>query len=163
MSLDAIVVLGCRVRPDGRLIGASARRAAAAAAAWHATTAPLVIASGGKRWGEALEAEALAQELAVLGVDPAAIALESRSRNTLENARCCARILRARGARAVALVTCGWHMPRALFCFRALGIDPVPLPVSSPPAAPSLRIRRAIGERASLWLSRVALVGDRWP
>lgn len=49
MSLDALVLLGCRIEPDGRPSAAGQRRARALADAFHAGRAPLCVVSGGDR------------------------------------------------------------------------------------------------------------------
>ena len=64
-----------------------------------------------------------------LGVPAERIELEERSRNTFENALYTAVILRRRGWRRVAVVTDAFHMPRALYVFRRLGLDAVGEPV----------------------------------
>jgi uncharacterized SAM-binding protein YcdF (DUF218 family) len=154
VTFDVIVLLGCR---NGS--AAARRRSAAAAAAWHARIAPLVLISGGRRWAEIAEAEAFGRELQQLGVPQSAIVPELCSLTTRENARYCARILRARGARRTAIVTCDWHLPRALACFRASGIDALGLPAASPPQPWLASLRRGAIERIGGWLDRAALLG----
>jgi uncharacterized SAM-binding protein YcdF (DUF218 family) len=56
------------------------------------------------------------------------------SLTTSENALFTASLLRRIGARRALIVTCNWHMPRALACFRSLGIDALPLSVPTPPS-----------------------------
>ena len=75
------------------------------------------------------EAELEARLLASWGIDPARLLVEDRSRNTRENAVESARIVRERGFARVLLVTSAAHLPRALGCFRAVGLDPDALPV----------------------------------
>jgi len=55
--------------------------------------------------------------------------LESRSRNTRENALESAPIIAAHGWKRVLLLTSAWHAPRALGCFHAVGLSPDLLPV----------------------------------
>lgn len=57
------------------------------------------------------------------GVPEAALALEPVSRNTVENARHCARLLRPRGVRRVLLVSDRAHLPRAALLFRLVGLN----------------------------------------
>jgi uncharacterized SAM-binding protein YcdF (DUF218 family) len=60
------------------------------------------------------------------GVDRSRIVVEDKSLTTHENASETARLLRERGTSKVVLVTDAAHLPRALGCFRAQGIDAVP-------------------------------------
>jgi uncharacterized SAM-binding protein YcdF (DUF218 family) len=156
----AIVLLGCRVAACGRLAGASARRAARAARAFHEGAAPVVIASGGVRWSGVTEAEALCRELVLEGVPRAAIMIESSSVSTRQNARFVAELVRERWiAPRLALVTCDWHMPRALRCFRSVGLDAFGLSASSPEVGALRRLARGAGEAVSGWVDRAVLRG----
>jgi uncharacterized SAM-binding protein YcdF (DUF218 family) len=156
VSVDAIVLLGCRNGSPAAL-----RRAAAAARAWHEQLGPFVLATGGRRWAGLAEAEALAAELQSLGVEPGAIVPELCSLSTRENAHYSALILRARGARRAAVVTCDWHISRALECFRAAGVEAIGLPAASPPLAFPASWRRSAIERVGGWLDRASLLGAK--
>lgn len=90
-----------------------------------------ILVSGGRLYGEArseasLMKEALEQDFKI----PVRWA-ESDSRNTFENARNTARMLSAEGLTRVLLVTHGWHMPRALWCFQQFGLDVTPAPTAT--------------------------------
>lgn len=157
--MDALVVLGCRVvRAPGAglgLLGAAGRRTRAAAAAFHAGRAPLLVASGGRAWDGVVEADAMADALVEEGVPRAAIVRERCSFSTLENARFTAPILARRGVRVAAIVTCAWHLPRALRAFRACGVRCEGVPAHVP--EDSGRTRRAyweVREAIASWLDR---------
>ena len=155
MRADAIVVLGCRILPSGRPTAAAARRAAAAARAYHAAIAPRVIASGGRRWGPQIEAKCFGDALVEAGVPAEAVLQELWSLSTYENAIYTAALCARMGAERVAVVTCAWHMARALANFRALGVDAVPLPAEpGAPAGAWTRARRRAVELVSGWLDR---------
>ena len=141
-DVDAIVVLGCRILTSGRLTAPAARRAATAAEAYLSGVAEIVIASGGRRWGSQIEARALQAELVRGGVPAGAIMQELWSLTTCENAIFSAALLRRIGARRAAVVTCPWHMRRALMNFREAGVDAIALPTRPPPAGPLLRAWR---------------------
>jgi uncharacterized SAM-binding protein YcdF (DUF218 family) len=158
MVFDALVLLGCRVASDA-LPGPARRRVDAAAAAFAAGLAPRVAVTGGKRWGATIEAEELARALCVAGVPSDAILCERASTNTFENARFTAKLLAPLGVHRVGLVTCDWHLPRALWNFRRAGLSAEPLPAVSPEVAASERALRMLGERAAFLHDRaVALV-----
>lgn len=141
-AADAIVVLGCRVFASGLLTAAAGRRAAEAAKAYLDGAAPLVVASGGRRWGAQIEARALGAELVRRGVPEGAIVLELWSLTTCENAIFSAALLRRLGCARAGIVTCAWHMPRALQNFRDAGITAVPLPAAGPDASALRRLYR---------------------
>ncbi|MGM0412283.1 MAG: YdcF family protein [Pseudomonadota bacterium] len=92
-----------------------------------------VITSGGDidGLGEP-EAETLARELVELGVPVRW--REGRARNSRENARRSAALLREAGIERVWVVTHAWHMPRLVDSFAGTGVDPVPVEVGRVPA-----------------------------
>ena len=154
--LDAIVLLGCRVAPDGPQLGAARRRSERAALAYAEGVSPLVVVSGGKRWGGVAEADALARALVEQGVPRSALVLELHSRTTRGNAYHVERLLRRRGAKRLGLVTCDWHMPRALAVFARRDFELTALPAPSSSADGFLvRISRRLRERGSTLLDRL--------
>lgn len=156
-NADAIVVLGCRVLPSGRPTTTAARRAARAAQAYAEGVAPHVIASGGRRWGQRIEADVLSRELTRAGVPAEAITRELWSLTTHENAIFSAEILRRCGARTVAIVTCDWHVDRAIANFRAVGVDAWPLPSTGIRRGLVGRTYRFGHERICTWLDARAM------
>jgi uncharacterized SAM-binding protein YcdF (DUF218 family) len=138
---DAIVVLGCRIEQDGRLSHAAARRARGGFAAFDSRRAPIIVPSGGKRWGERVEALAIAQHLERLGVPRDAIRPELSSLTTAENAAYSIALVERLVQRRPRLlvVTCSWHLARALGAFRRLGADVAGMAVEPP------RPRRLVG------------------
>lgn len=131
VCVDAIVVLGCRVLASGRLTAAAEGRAHAAADAYGAGMAPRIVASGGRRWGSQIESVALKDSMVKRGVPAEAIVAELWSLTTYENAIFSAALLRQTGARTAVVVTCAWHLPRALMSFRSAGIDAAAWPRES--------------------------------
>jgi uncharacterized SAM-binding protein YcdF (DUF218 family) len=115
-----------RLDAHGRLApGTLARRVEAAARAYEAAGAAfvVVVASGGRRWGTAVEADVMARELALRGVPSTAIVRERCSLSTRDNARFSAAILARHGVSRALLVTSAWHLPRALSLFERAGVD----------------------------------------
>ena len=151
VSFDVLVVLGCPV-PGGQLSHAARRRVERAARAYREEGALQVIASGGKAWHGFKECEVFARELAERGVASACIVQERESQTTRGNARGVAQLLRAKPAQRLGLVTCDWHMPRALRLFAHLGLNAIPLPAASPARPLRVVVARALRERASLAL-----------
>jgi uncharacterized SAM-binding protein YcdF (DUF218 family) len=64
--------------------------------------------------------------LVELGVPRSALILDTKSRNTRENAVNTAAIFKVRGWRSGILVTSAAHMPRALAAFQRVGLSVVP-------------------------------------
>src|SRR6266508_4064278 len=92
--------------------------------------------------------ERLAGKLVQWGIPPAQVVVEASSRNTRENAIESSRIAAARGWRTLLVVTSAAHAPRALGCFRAVGLEPDLLPVDF----------RAGDGRGEGWLPRAAVL-----
>lgn len=161
-AADAIVVLGGGIsprRPPTRLSPAlheQADRVWYAARLHRAGKAPVVIASGGDLpWLEVDEsaAEATAWLLEQWGVPPSAIAVQSQSRTTREDAVYSKVVLNYYDAEQVLLVTSALHMPRAVATFRAQGIEAIAAPTD-------FQVLGADGARALSWLpDALALAG----
>ncbi len=75
------------------------------------------------------EAEDARRLLVAMGVDPQRITLESRSRNTDENARFTAAIVHPESDQTWLVVTSAYHMPRAMGLFRKAGFAAIAYPV----------------------------------
>jgi len=90
-----------------------------------------VIVSGGYAGsGDRVnEARVLGRQLEDWGIARDRIVLEPRARNTHENAVESTTLVKQRGYRTLLLVTSAYHMPRALDCFRAVGVHVDALPV----------------------------------
>jgi uncharacterized SAM-binding protein YcdF (DUF218 family) len=63
-----------------------------------------------------------------IGIDPARLVLEDRSRNTYENATLTRTIVTPKPGERFLLVTSAAHMPRSVGVFRQAGFDVVPYP-----------------------------------
>lgn len=135
---DAAVVLGGALDPEAsRRSGAielkeEGDRVTRALELWRSGRVRHLVLSGGLVFaepGDLSEAARMGELLVRWGVPPDALVVEGKSRNTRENAVETARVVAARGFRALVLVTSAAHVPRALGCFRAVGLAPDVLPV----------------------------------
>jgi uncharacterized SAM-binding protein YcdF (DUF218 family) len=145
----AICVLGCQTRS-----AALARRVSAGAEAFQAGRGALVVACGGRAWGEGrgeVEADAMAALLAGAGVPADAIVRERCSLDTRDNARFAAALLARRGIGRVLVVTCAWHLPRATMLFRAAGLSVEGLGVPRPGTTPLVHAWLTAREALSTW------------
>ena len=118
---DAIVVLGCRVDPDGSASAGLIRRLDRGIRLFQDGAGPLLVLSGGGA-GPVSEAESMRRVAVAGGVPRAALLVEPGSRDTVGNARETARLLRSRGVRSVLLVSDRTHLPRAALLFRLAGL-----------------------------------------
>ena len=89
---------------------------------------PVIISGGNAYAGRSSEAPVVRRFLIDLGVQERQILLESRSRDTMENATCSLEILRQRGFTRPLLVTSAYHMRRSVEAFKLAGIAVTPVP-----------------------------------
>lgn len=71
---------------------------------------------------------AVRDHFVAIGIDPARIGLEERSRNTFENATMTHAVVSPKPGERYLLVTSAAHMPRSVGVFRHAGFDVVPYP-----------------------------------
>jgi uncharacterized SAM-binding protein YcdF (DUF218 family) len=128
---DVVIVLGGDLAKPAHHLGDTGDRVMQAELLWRAGKAQTIIVTGGNLpWVRAsgTDANFAAELLNDWGVPPDSIIVESRSRNTHENAINTAVIWRQRHFRSGLLVTSATHMPRALASFRKVGLDVGPWP-----------------------------------
>jgi uncharacterized SAM-binding protein YcdF (DUF218 family) len=135
-EVSAIIVLGGAVDNDigdardvAELNGAGDRMTTALMLARLYPDAPLVFTGGSGSLVEEGEMEAATAERFFVeqGIDPGRLVLESRSRNTAENAEFTAGLV-PEGEAPALLVTSAYHMPRSVGLFRKAGVDVVAWP-----------------------------------
>jgi len=151
----AVVVLGCRVVRDARsgaLAGALSRRVEAGASLARSQGLSRIVVTGGRAWRGVVEADAMAEALRRQGTPVESVERERRSRSTRQNARYVADML---GPSTIALVTCDWHLPRAVEIFRRHGFEVQGVPVRSPPCTLTARAWRWGRERVATILDRL--------
>lgn len=136
--VDGIVILGgaenpatSAARQQAVLNGAGERWLKGLELAQRYPEAKLVFSGGSSALaGGGLTSATVAERLFNdFGVDPARTVLESRSRNTYENARYTAQQLRPRAGETWVLITSAMHLPRAVGLYRKAGWQVIPYPV----------------------------------
>jgi uncharacterized SAM-binding protein YcdF (DUF218 family) len=120
---DAVVVLGAAVIAPGVAGPALLRRLDHGVTAFRARSARYLLLSGGIVAHPPAEAVVMRSLALARGVPEAALIVEDRARNTFENALYCGRIIREQDWRDIVVVTDGWHLGRALYVFRRLGLS----------------------------------------
>lgn len=157
---DAILVLGAAQLPDGSPGPAITRRVRHAVSLYQEGAAPRLVMVGGPTSTHTPEADTMAQVAHAEGVPEDDVHRERQSTRTLENAICSRGMMAAQGWRRVLLVTDATHMPRALYTFRALGLDVTAAPVAMPRTVTTLIlvVRETVARICYLWWVRRYLV-----
>lgn len=119
---DAVVVLGAAMAAPGVPGPALVRRLEHGVGVFFARGARHLLVSGGVVGPPPAEAHVMRDLARARGVPDDRILVEDKARNTFENALYAGRILRDRELAQVIVVTDGFHLPRALYVFRRLGL-----------------------------------------
>ena len=136
---DYVVILGCRIRPDGTLyplIRGRVERAISFVDAQYMATGKraILVPSGGKGNDEPLsEGEAMARWFIAHGVPEDRVFIDATSTTTVENMNNARAIMEAQGFSKAAVCTNNYHLRRALWVARDAGLDATGI------AAPSTR------------------------
>ncbi|KPQ10822.1 MAG: hypothetical protein HLUCCO17_09035 [Saliniramus fredricksonii] len=137
-AIDGIVILGGAQDPDASIglgqpvLNESAERLVVGRALARRFPDARVLLSGGSgalTGSDTSEARAGALMLESLGLDPARILIEERSRNTHENAVFSRDMVQPQEGETWLLVTSAFHMPRSIGVFREAGFAVLPYPV----------------------------------
>lgn len=132
---DAIVVLGAGRLPDppeydsDQPSGHALLRLRYAAQLYREHDTPVLV-SGGSPQGEPAPEAALMARMLQDDFQVPVRWIEDASHTTWDNAVESDTILAGDGIVRVAVVTQAWHMPRAIWSFRAVGLDPLPAPTA---------------------------------
>jgi uncharacterized SAM-binding protein YcdF (DUF218 family) len=150
----AIVVLGAEVartidRPTGAIVGQMTLDRLRAGAALYRRTGLPVLVTGGTVHPYTLPVSALMARSLVDDFQVPVRWSETASKDTWENARFSAAILKAAGIHSVYVVTHAWHMRRALLAFAAAGLTATAAPTSIDP--PMNVVAEDFIPRASSW------------
>jgi uncharacterized SAM-binding protein YcdF (DUF218 family) len=129
---DVIIVLGAAQKPDGEAGPAMARRVFHGVQCFRNAKGANLLMSGGRTTTDIPESRTMADLACRQGVEEGAVFQEDCSTRTLENAVECRKVMADKGWVKSLLVTDSFHMPRAVFTFRAFAIDVTPEPVVVP-------------------------------
>ncbi len=121
---DAIIIPGARVRMDWTLSNALRYRLDGAMEAFSSGLSGKIIVCGGRGRDEPVdEAFAMREYLIQKGVSGERIYMDRTSDNTIWNLKNAREIMRKNGMKSALIVTSDYHLARALFLARRLGID----------------------------------------
>lgn len=132
---DVAIILGARADADGEPSPAMRRRVSHGVSLILNGQARNLLMTGGATSGRVTEARLMCELARSQGIDASRIVLEERARNTIENALYSKAILSERNWRRALVVTDSFHLPRAWYVFRRLGVSVAMAAVR--PATPS--------------------------
>jgi uncharacterized SAM-binding protein YcdF (DUF218 family) len=153
---DAVVVLGAQVLGPRRPAPAVRRRVLHGVSVLVEHGAPWLVLAGGVGEAGVSEASVMAALAGDLGVPGERLILEEASRSTLDQAAAVARMARERGWRRVIVVSDRYHLPRALFLFRRMGLEAVGSAARGRGEAPRWRWLGGWGREAAAWVKVAA-------
>lgn len=171
---DVIVMLGQGSVADvqdidgmGLLSGAAANHLLTAARLSRKLDIPIILSGGQVFQDTGNESQIARRQLIQLGISSVEIMMDDKSRNTVENAKNTAEILKSKGFKHPILVTSAYHMERAVMDFKRFGITVLPYPtdyltsghfdVSIPEIVPSVDYLRDTEIALQQYLGIVAL------
>ena len=157
---DVAVVLGAAVESDGRPSAALLRRVAHGVSLYHAGRVRVLLMSGGLVHHPPTEADLMRAAAIAAGVPEAAVMVEDRSRNTLENAVFSTEIIAAQGWQRIMVVTDHYHLPRSLYTFQRLGVVVVGAAARGSLTLPAFA-REMVARVVYIWRIRRYLVARR--
>ncbi len=143
-DVGAVVILGGDFLPyapefsEGRVGALTLQRLRYGARLARENELPVLVTAGEQRLDDVSGGEAMADCLE-LDFGLSATWIEDSARDTIENARLSAHLLKSEGIERVALVTTAWHMPRARLSFEEAGLEVLAAPTAFRPP-PRLRI-----------------------
>lgn len=140
---DCVIVLGARVWPDGRMSKSLLYRCESALEAWRSGLAQNIIVCGAQGDDEpAAEADVMAAWFVKSGVPEKSVWKDAASVNTQENLENAAEIMAERGWKTAIIATNDYHVQRALWIARDVGIDACAVAARSPGSAKAWLLSR---------------------
>lgn len=115
---DTILVLGTPADDDGNPTTEEQARVTEAVREYERGVAPRLLFTGGPAHNRFVEADVMAAAAAAEGIPPSAIFVETKAKDTIQNACFSERIMKAHGWRSAEVVSSAYHLPRAGMIFR---------------------------------------------
>jgi uncharacterized SAM-binding protein YcdF (DUF218 family) len=117
---DAIIVLGAPADDDGNPTPRQLASVTEGVREYERGVAPRLILTGGAVRNHFVEADVMARTAAAQGIPPSAIFIETKARDTIQNACYADRIMQAHGWKSAEVVSGASHLPRAGIIFSRL-------------------------------------------
>lgn len=120
---DAIIVLGTPADDDGNPTPAQLARVTQAVREYDRGVAPWLIFTGGAAHNRFVEADVMAAVAAAQGIPPSAIFVETKAKDTIQNACYSETLAKEHGWRSAEIVTSHAHLPRAGMIFSRTSLE----------------------------------------
>ena len=120
---DAILVLGTPADSDGNPTPEELARVSEGVREYERGVAPRLIFTGGPAHNRFVEAEVMASATAAQGIPPSAIFVETRARDTVQNACYSERLMKAHGWHSAEIISSVDHLPRAGMIFGRTSLE----------------------------------------
>ncbi len=114
---DVIVVLGSPADEDGNPTPEQLARVTEGVREYDRGVAPRILFTGGAARNHFVEADVMARVAASQGIPPSAIFVETKAKDTIQNACYSARLMGNHGWRSAEVVSSAYHLPRASMIF----------------------------------------------
>jgi uncharacterized SAM-binding protein YcdF (DUF218 family) len=114
---EAIIVLGYPADDDGNPTPEQLARVTEAVREYERGVAPRLVFSGGAAGNQFVEADVMARVAAAQGIPPSAIFVETKAKDTIQNACFAAKLMSNHGWRSAEVVSSQYQLPRASMIF----------------------------------------------
>jgi uncharacterized SAM-binding protein YcdF (DUF218 family) len=114
---DAILVLGTPADADGNPTPEELARVTEGVREYERGVAPRLVFTGGPAHNRFVEAEVMAGAAAAQGIPPSAIFVETRAKDTIQNACYSERLMQTHGWHSAEVISTAYHLPRAGMIF----------------------------------------------
>lgn len=120
---EAILVLGAPADDDGNPTPDQLARVTEAVREYERGIAPRIVFAGGAVRNQFVEADVMASVATAQGIPPSAIFVETKSRDTIQNACYAGGLMRRHGWRSAEVISSRLHLPRASMIFGRTSLE----------------------------------------
>ena len=120
---DAIVVLGTPADDDGNPTPDQLARVSEGVREYDRGVAPRLVFTGGAAHNRFVEADVMASIAASQGIPPSAIFVETKAKDTIQNACYSEQLMKSHGWKSAEVISAASHLPRASMIFGHTSLD----------------------------------------